>query len=344
MKNFKKILIIALAFLVFSSSAILFSGCGNKRDWTKIRLNEVTHSIFYAPLYVAINNGYFKQEGLSIELSNGNGSNVSMSALLSNSADIILAGPETVVYTNKNRANDPVVFGQLTTCDGSFLVSKTEIEDFSIEDFKNKKVIGGRPGGMPAMTMNYMIETNGLTIGTGKDEVNIVNNIDFDKTAYAFANDSTIDICSLFEPLATDTAKAQNYYIVESLGRLSNIRMPYTCFAARKNYLKNHSDIAEKFLKAVLKGYDYIKSNTAEDVAEALQASFTTNTVEQLTAYVQNYKSIDAWSSDMILTEEGFENLMKILLHNKVIDEKAVYSNIVDNTLAEKIKAEKSAT
>lgn len=343
MKTFKKISILCLALFVFCATALTAVGCCGKRDWNKIRLNEVTHSIFYAPLYVAINNGYFKEEGLSIELSNGGGSNVSMNALLSNSADIILAGPETVVYTNKNKANDPVVFGQLTTCDGSFLVSRTNIQNFTVEDFKDKKVIGGRPGGMPAMTMRYVIETNGITVGTGAGQVNILNNIDFDNTAPAFVQDSSIDICSLFEPVATNTAKQQNFYIVASLGLLSKMRMPYTCFAARKNYLKDHADVAEKFLKSVLKGYDFIQENTAEVIANSLQPSFKESTLEQLATYVQNYKNIQAWSQDMILTEEGFENLMKILLHNEAIEERAVYANIVDNTLTNKIKAEKAA-
>ena len=182
MKIWKKLGICCLALLMICSTAVLAFGCG-ERDWNKIELNEVTHSIFYAPLYVAMNNNYFKDEGLTVSLTNGGGSNVSMNALLNGSADIILAGPETSVYT-QHVADAPKVFGQLTTCDGSFIVSKTPIPDFTLENLKGKSIIGGRPGGMPAMTLNYILNKEHINIGSGVDEVYVRSDVDFNNTDF----------------------------------------------------------------------------------------------------------------------------------------------------------------
>ncbi len=325
------------------STAFLAVGCGEK-DWNEIRLNEVTHSIFYAPLYVAINNGYFKNEGLKIDLTNGGGSDVSMNALVSGSADIILAGPETSVYT-QHIADAPVVFGQLTTCDGSFIISKENITNFTLEDLKGKSIIGGRPGGMPAMTLNYILDKNNIEISKTKEagKVQIRSDINFNSTAEVWMADKTIDFCALFEPTATITKKANsNYSIVASLGKLLEKEVPYTCFAARKSYLEKHGDVAEKFIKAVLKGYDFISKNTSRVVAEAIKKSFDGTTIDELEASIESYRSINAWSEDMILEEETFQNLMDILLFNNTITKAADWATIVDNTIAEKLNAEKA--
>lgn len=340
MKIWKKLGIFCLALLMISSTAVMAVGCGG-RDWNKIELNEVTHSIFYAPLYVAINKGYFQDEGISVTLTNGGGSNVSMNSLLSGSADIILAGPETVVYTSQEGISDaPVVFGQLTTCDGSFIVSKHENEEFSLDDLVGKSVIGGRPGGMPAMTLQYILETRGYKIGDGADKVNIRNDVDFNNTASVFMADDSIDYCALFEPVATNVTKQKaGCSIVASLGQLSG-KIPYTCFAARKSYLEKHNDVAEKFIRAVAKAYKYINSASVQDVATALLPSFEGNTQEEMEVAVTAYKSISAWSEDLILTQEGFNNLMNVLLHAQVITSASNWADIVDNSIAEKIKNE----
>ena len=321
------------------STAVLAFGCG-ERDWNKIELNEVTHSIFYAPLYVAMNNNYFKDEGLTVSLTNGGGSNVSMNALLNGSADIILAGPETSVYT-QHVADAPKVFGQLTTCDGSFIVSKTPIPDFTLENLKGKSIIGGRPGGMPAMTLNYILNKEHINIGSGVDEVYVRSDVDFNNTASVWASDDSIDFCALFEPVATNMTKENpSYSIVASLGELLEDRMPYTCFAARESYLKNHGDVAEKFMRAVLRATKFIDNNTDATVAKSLEESFAGTTLKELENSVAQYRSIQAWSKDMILTEEAFDTLMDILEFNKTIASRSDWATIVDNTIANKLKAE----
>ncbi len=339
MKIWKKLSIIGMALLLVVSAGFFVTACG-KKDYNKINLNEVTHSIFYAPLYVAMNQGYFEDEGLSVSLTNGGGSDTSMSALLTGSADIILAGPETVVYTQQEGVADkPVVFGQLTTCDGSFIVSKENDQDFSLSNLVGETIIGGRQGGLPAMTLQYIIENNGYTIGTGENEINLRTDVAFNLTASVWEGDSSVKYCTLFEPTATNIEKEGKGYVVASLGEISG-SIPYTCFATKESYLEEHSDVAEKFLKAVSRGYDFIVSNDSEIVAEALLPSFEGNTVEELQVAVEQYISISAWSSDMILTEESFNNLMNVMLNAGVITETSNWEDVVNNTLATKINSE----
>lgn len=340
MNIFKKIGVLTLTLLMVVSTVFYMSGC-KKKDYNTIELNEVTHSIFYAPLYVAINNGYFKDEGLTVNLTNGGGSDASMSALLTGSADVILAGPETVVYTQQEGVKDsPVVFGQLTTCDGSFIVSKEENVNFSLQDLVDETIIGGRKGGLPAMTLEYIIKQAGYKIGTEDGQINLRTDVAFNLTASVWDGDESIKYCTLFEPTATNVTKQNSGHIVASLGQLSG-KIPYTCFVAKGSYLQQHSDVAEKFLRAVSKGYNFIVSNNAETVASALLPSFTGNTTEELAVAVTQYVSISAWSDDMILTEESFNNLMNVMLNAGVITEKSNISDIVDNSFAEKIKSEK---
>ncbi|MGN1201112.1 MAG: ABC transporter substrate-binding protein [Candidatus Caccovivens sp.] len=337
MKIWKKLSILGMALLMSISTGFLVTGCNNK-DYNTIELNEVTHSIFYAPLYVAINNGYFKDEGLTVNLTNGGGSNVSMSALLTGSADIILAGPETVVYTQQEGASDkPVVFGQLTHCDGSFIVSKEANDDFKLDDLVGETIIGGRKGGLPAMTLQYIIESNGYEIGTDSDKINLRTDVEFNLTASVWDGDASVKYCTLFEPTATNVANQSNGHIVASLGELSG-SIPYTCFATKQSYLRDHKEQAEKFLKAVAKGYEYIASHDATTVAQALKPSFTGNTVEELAVAVRQYVAINAWSGDMVLSEESFTNLMNVMLNAGVITTTSKWENIVDNTLATALK------
>ena len=334
MKIWKKLTLLSLAFVMVVSTGMLV-GC-NSKDYNVIELNEVTHSIFYAPLYVAMNNGYFEDEGLTVNLTNGGGSDTSMSALLTGSADMILAGPETAVYTDQQGvSNKPVVFGQLTQCDGSFIVSKEQNAEFTLADLVGETIIGGRAGGLPAMTLEYIIESNGYKIGEGADEINLRTDVAFDLTASVWQNDNTVKYCTLFEPTATNVVNAvQGSQIVASLGELSG-SIPYTCFIARENYLSDHSDVAEKFLNAVKKGYNYIVSNSSLAVAQALLPSFNGNTAQELQIAVEQYIAINAWDNDMVMDSASFDTLMNVMINAGVITEKSVFSDVVDNSLAE---------
>lgn len=340
MKKLKLVLAFILCCTFALTSSFLVVGCGGK-DYNKIALNEVTHSIFYAPLYAAMNLGYFEDEGLEITLTNGGGSNVSMTALISGSADIILAGPETVVYTNQEGITDqPQVFGQLTQTDGSFIVSKVGGE-FDITDLVGEEIIGGRAGGLPAMTLQYAIESAGLEIGTGDNQVNLNTNVDFNSIASAFEN-SNAKYCTLFEPNASNLVAAHpEYSIVASVADLVDTNIPYTCFIAKESYLNDHSDVAEKFLRAVKNGYNYLKAcyeeNRLEDAANALIASFDGMTVADLEIAVEAYYRIEAFSPSMIMSEKSFNILLEITQNAGMLNGNTNYSEVVNTEIATKL-------
>ncbi len=340
MKKIKILVASLLCFCVAVCTTIIV-GCGGK-DYTKINFNEVTHSIFYAPFYAANNLGYFEDEGLQINLTNGGGSDVSMTALISGAADMILAGPETVVYTSQEGITDqPMVFGQLTQTDGSFIVSKKG-SDFKISDLLGETIIGGRAGGMPAMTLQYAIErVAGYQIGVGSDKVNLRTDVAFNAIASEFEN-SNANYCTLFEPNASNLVAAHpEYHIVASVADLVNQKIPYTCFIAKQSYLKNHSDIAEKFLKAVRRGYDFLKdcyeNNHLEDAAQALKDSFTGMSIDDLKIAVAAYYRIDAFSHDMVMSRQSLDTLLAITQNAGMLNGNTDYNKIVNTEIASRL-------
>ena len=325
----KKILTIFLSILMVFSVCLV--GCKGKKD--VVRLNEVTHSVFYAPLYVAINLGYMEDEGIKIELNSGQGSDVSMAALLSGNADIALLGPETVVYVHaEGSTNHPMVFGQLTKRDGSFLVSRTPIEDFDWStDLVGKSVIAGRRGGMPAMTFEWLCNKNGLTNGSN---ITLDLETSFGAMVPTFQGGSG-DFCTMFEPTATEYQNAGLGYIVASVGEYSG-EIPYTCFMASRSYMSKYPDKIKGFLRAIEKAYTYIMTHSNEDVAQALLASFDGSTVESLAIAVESYKAIDAWMATPAMTEASYKRLLEVLRHSGTLESDDIvnFTDVIDNSFA----------
>lgn len=335
MQKIHKLSLFIVCLLLVVSSTLLFVGCGKKND-NEIRLNEVTHSIFYAPLYVALNNGYFEDEGLEVTLESATGSDASMTALISDSADIVLIGPEQVVYSESLK-DRPVIFGQLTQKDGSFFVGQEDDDNFTLDDLKGKTIIGGRQGGFPAMTLEYIIKQAGLTIGTNASagEVNLRTDVSFPMIASEFITSGN-EYCTLFEPNATTLENEGNGYVLKAVGDFSGY-IPYTCFVAKTSYLEKKGDKAEKFLKAVKRGYEYLKTATPENAAKALAKSFSGMTNAELAIAVSQYIAIDAWCSDLILTESAFNNMLNVLNGASATPYSPVYANIVNNTFAQNL-------
>lgn len=339
MQKLKNLSVFVACLMICLASSLLFIGCGNNNA-NKIRLNEVTHSIFYAPLYAAYNLGYFEDEGLEVTIESATGSDASMTALISGSADIVLIGPEQVVYADGFK-DQPKVFGQLTQKDGSFFVSRDEISNFTLDMLQGKTIIGGRAGGLPAMTLQYIIEKAGLTIGTdtANGEVNLRTDVSFPMIGSEFVT-SNAEFCTLFEPTATVLEKEGNGHVLSAVGELSGI-IPYTCFTATESYLEKNGEQAEKFLKAVYNGYKYISTRTANEAAIALAPSFPSMTTEELEIAVTQYLAIDAWSSDFILKEESYNTLLDIInsTQGKVSGTtySVEYSKVIDNSIAEKL-------
>ncbi len=318
--------------LIFAFCSFSLVGC--KKDNNTIRLNETTHSIFYAPLYVAINLGYFEAENLKIELTNGGGSNNSMTALISNEADIALLGPETAVYVVQGgTTNQPKIFGQLTKRDGSFLVSKTNTDNFSWNDTIGKTIIGGRKGGLPAMTLQYVIEkVAGLEIGTEANQVNLRTDVEFNLTASVY-DTTDAQYCTLFEPNASDLVAQNKGHIVASVGQESG-EIPYTCFMATENYINKNPEKIKKFLRAVIKGYRFLTTATVDQIADALTPSFSTSSREAIITSINSYVESDAWVSTPVMKESAFDYLQNVMINAGELKTKVKFNDIVDNKYA----------
>ena len=328
----KKILIILMIATLLVFSITCFYAC-NKVDSSVIRLNETTHSVFYAPLYVAINKGYFAEYGLEIELTNGGGSDKSMTALISNGADIALLGPETSVYVNaQGSTNSAKIIGQLTQRDGSFLIGRTAQPNFKWTDLKDKNVIGGRRGGMPAMCLEYAIANNGLIDG---ETVNINYDVQFDLITAAFES-GVGDYCTMFEPAASQYQAENKGYVVASVGAECG-DIAYTCFMATEEYIKNNGEKVTNFMKAIIKGIDFCHNNDSTAIADAILPNFSTTDKNLIIKSIESYTSIDAWTTTPYMTEQSFDKLQDVLMRAGTISKKIAYSSVVDNSILDGI-------
>ena len=331
----KKYLIIILIIVVIIAGITAFALLNKKtdtQDLKTIRVNEVTRSVFYAPQYVAIANGYFEEEGLEIELTTGQGADKVMTAVIAGQSDIGFAGPEAAIYIyNEGKEDYAQVFAQMTQRDGSFLVSKDPTDDFKWTDLKGKTVIPGRKGGVPYMTLEYVLKQNG--IDPQKDLV-LDDSISFDLMAGAFAGGDA-EYVTLFEPTASATEQAGKGYIVASVGEEAG-EIPYTAYFANKSYIEQNPDVIQGFTNAIYKGEQYVKEHTAEEIAELIKDFFADTDVEMLTTSVQSYMDIDAWKSDPILEEESFNLLQTVMTEAGELTKQADYDKVVNNSFAEK--------
>lgn len=333
----KKIIIPIVCIVIIAAIVITVILVNNKTEeqaeLTTIQLNEVTRSVFYAPQYVAIANGFFEEEGLEIEMTTGQGADKVMTAILAGQSDIGLCGPEASIYVyNEGREDYVEVFAQLTKRDGSFLVSKNPTDNFSWNDLKGKTVIPGRKGGVPYMTFEYVLKQNGINPET---DLVLDDSIQFDLMAGAFAGGNA-EYVTLFEPTASMTEEQGKGYVVASVGEASG-EVPYTAYCAKKSYIEENSDIIEGFTRAVYKGQQWVKEHSAREIAEVIQDFFPDTTVESLEQSVQSYKDIDAWNENPILKEESFDKLQLIMTEAGELDQKAPYDKIVNNSYAEKV-------
>lgn len=323
--------LVALAMV----TALLFSGCAKKQPENKvdtIRLCEVTHSIFYAPQYVAIAKGFFEAENITIDLSNGGGADKVMSAVLSNSVDIGLAGPEASVYVyNSGKEDYPEVFAQLTACDGSFLVAREPNENFDWTQLKGAHVLPGRKGGVPYMAFRYAMEKNGLNPDT---DANLDNTIQFDMMTGAFLS-GTGDYVTMFEPVASSVQMEGKGYIVASVGAEAG-SMPYTAYFSKKSYISENSDLIQRFTNAIAKGQQWVTDHSAEEIAACVQSFFADTDVALLTSAVQSYKDIGAYATTPVMTKEGFDRLQEVIQRAGELEKPAPFDKLINNTFAQK--------
>jgi NitT/TauT family transport system substrate-binding protein len=296
--------------------------------------------VFYAPQYVAIALGYFEEEGLEIELTNGGGADKSMAALLSNGADIGLMGPEASLYVYlEGKTDHAVAFGQLTKRDGSFLVGRTQIADFDFSMLNGKEIISGRPSGVPAMTFKYMLNTVynlQETNGAADNYVKLKTDVDFNATTGAFAGGAA-DFVTAFEPAASQLVADGYGFILASVGASSG-EVPYTAYQCLKSYYNKNAAVLKSFLKAVQRGLDYINTHTADEVAALLSPQFAGTTVGMLSKAITNYKGIDAWNATPVMKEADFNRLQDIIQNAGELSKRVEFSKVIYNGYADGIK------
>lgn len=326
-----------LAFLLSAAmTAVALTGCGgaeetpveggvSTKETEKVVLNEVAHSIFYAPMYVAIENDYFKEQGIDLELVTGFGADKTMTAVLSGEADIGFMGPETTVYTCNEGASDLVVnFAQLTQRAGNFLVGRAADDDFSWEKLKGTDVLGGRDGGMPEMVFEYILKKNGIDPAA---DLNIDKSIDFGSTAAAFSGGQG-EYSVEFEPGATALEQEGDGFVVASLGVDSGY-VPYTAFSAKDSYMKEHPDVIRGFVSALKKGVEYVESHTPEEVAEVITPQFPDTDKETMATIIKRYADQDTWKSDLVFEEDAYQLLLDILDEAGQLSERPAYEKLV---------------
>lgn len=320
-----------LVFLVLLMITLPLLGCTKSAE-EKVILNEVTHSIFYVPQYAAMTLGYFAEEGLTVEFVNGGGADKSMTALLSGQADIGLMGPEAAIYVyNEGRSDHPVVIGQLTKRDGSFLMGRSPESNFTWESLKGSTIIGGRKGGIPEMTLEYVLKQHGLVLD---QDVIVDTSVQFNLMGGAFEGGMG-DYVTLFEPTASMFELAGKGHILAAVGEASG-EVPYTAYMVSKSFLDKRPQTVQKFLNAIAKAQKWLQTATDDEVADAI-ASFFPDTDKALLATVaKSYRSIDAWMQTPVMQESAFERLQTIMTEAGELEKKAPFSALVDNTFAQK--------
>ena len=326
----KKILILILSMAL--TLPFVFCGC-TPTPTDVIRLSEVTHSIFYAPQYLALALGYFDDFGIEIELTNAGGADNVMTSLISGEADIGLMGCEQAIYVhNQGMQNAPVVIGQLTKRDGSFLVARTPIDNFDWQNLENSEILMGRRGGMPAMILQYILNNCGYVNG---ENITMNYDIQFNMLAPAFTG-GTADFVPLFEPTASQLVMEGKGYIVAPIGQMSG-EIPYTVYYVTHDYLENNPERVENFLRAVQKGCDYLFAHDNQHLAELLLPYFDGTTKELIQSALANYKACDVWMRNPVMLQSTFERLQDLMENAGELTERVNFYDVVDNSIANKL-------
>ena len=320
----KRIIIVCLLIIIVIFSIIIFKPKENK-NMSKVRLAEVTHSTFYAPLYVAIENNYFKEEGIDLELNLVSGADKVSAAVLSKDVDIGFAGPEATIYVYKNKEEDYLVnFSGLTKRDGQFIIGRKK-ENLDLNNLVGKEVVVGRKGGMPSL--NFLNALDNEKVDSNK--ININYSIDFAALSGAFIS-GVGDYVNLFEPNATKLEQQGLGYIVGSVGKYSG-EVPYTAFFARKSYINDNKDLINRFKKAINKGLEFVKNNNEEEIANIISKQFNDTSINELKTIIKRYKDNDTWLDNTFISEQSFKNLQDIMIKANLLDNYVDYNTLIIN-------------
>ena len=326
----KKIITILIALILITVIIITSIKITNKEeennDLTTIRLAEVTHSVFYAPLYVAIENGYFEEEGIEIDLILTSGADKVSAAVLSDTVDVGFAGTESSIYVYAGKESDYLVtFAGLTKRDGQFILARDCSSEFELNDLYGKEILVGRAGGMPAV--NFLNAMKNANIDVSK--INVNYSIDFASLSGSFIG-GIGDYVNLFEPTATTVVNVSDACIVDSIGRLSG-EVPYTAFYARKSYLEENEELLRGFTRAIAKGLEFVLKNDSETTAKVILPQFPDSALNDIITIIDNYKEYDSWLNNPYISEESFNNLQDMLIDNNLLEDYVLYSNLIHN-------------
>ena len=327
----KKILFTIIGIILILVIIFITKNKKQESTLTKIKVAEVAHSIFYIPQYIAESKGYFKEEGLDVEIILTPGADKVTAAVLSGDVNIGFCGSEATIYVYNQKEKDYLVnFAGLTKRDGSFIVSKTKIDNFTLKDMIGKKVIGGRAGGMPEMTFEWALREANID----PKEVDIDTSVAFAAMAGAFIG-SDADFVNLFEPQALQIEKQGQGYIVASLGELGGV-VPYTAYNAKKSYIENNKETIQKFTNAIQKGLDYVHETDSKEIAKYLVNQFPEISLSDLTKIVERYKNNDSWFKTTYIEEKDFEHIEEIMKKANELEKKVPYKDLVNNEFAKK--------
>ncbi|WP_110114199.1 ABC transporter substrate-binding protein [Bacillus sp. CGMCC 1.16541] len=325
-----------LSFVAVFILIVPLISCNKQEETYTLRVGEVTHSIFYAPQYVALSEGFFEEEGLDVKLQTTWGGDKTMTALLSNGIDIALVGAETSIYVYAQGANDPVVnFAQLTQTDGTFLVSREKVSEFSWEQLKGTTFLGQRKGGMPQMVGEYVLKQHNID---PQNDLDLIQNVDFANIANAFAS-GTGDYVQLFEPTASIFEKEGRGTIVASFGEESG-NVPYTTFMSKKSFINENTEAIEKFTRAIYKAQQWVDTHSSKEIAESIQPQFEDTPLDIIETVVERYKAQQSYATTPLLPEESWNNLQNIMNEAGELPTKVDYSELVNTSFAEKVISE----
>lgn len=333
MKKRRLSVILTLSLLLMS----LLSGC-SQSSLKKVTIAEVTHSVFYAPQYVAIEAGFFKDEGIDIDLLLTQGADKTMAALLSGEAEVGFMGPESSIYVYNQGSKDYAInFAQVTKRDGNFLLARTPMKNFSLKDLAGKEIIGGRKGGMPEMTLEYVLKQNGLKLGKdiANGETHVRTDIQFSAMSGAFIGGEG-EFVTLFEPNATQVEVAGEGYVVASMGQLSG-EIPYTAYSALASYMDENQDLLQHFTNAIYKGQQYVANHSSADIAKIIAPQFSEMKLDELTSVIERYKQNDTWCTEPLLKKESLEHLMDVMEMAGELETRPPYETLVTTKFAEAV-------
>lgn len=333
MKTWKSVLFLFILFiLIVGLASCNIGGSGNSQDLKKVRVAEVTRSVFYTPLYIAIEKGFFEEEGLDVKVTTVWGGDKTMTALISDGADIALVGSETSIYVTSQGSTDPIInFAQLTQTDGTFLVSREKIKDFSWDMLKDRDFLGQRKGGMPQMVGEFVLKQHGIH---PQQDLNLIQNIDYANIANSFIS-GTGDFVQLFEPQASMFEKEGRGYIVASFGTESG-HVPYTTFMTKESYLSKNNDTVEKFTRAIYKAQQWVYENSSADSAKSIERYFADTDLDIIESSIDRYKNQESFAKNPILDQKEWENLQNIMDEAGELPKRIDYKELVNTEFAEK--------